>query len=79
MQVGRLLLLCFSRGITVPDNPQKLPVVGDYFVREVPPSDNVSISCASKFVDNWLTQCSHSERLDTFAQTRWYVYTFYRR
>ncbi|KAL8810028.1 MAG: hypothetical protein Q9223_007837 [Gallowayella weberi] len=25
------------------DIMQKLPVVGDYFVREIPPSDNVSI------------------------------------
>lgn len=76
MQVGRLLLLCFPRGITFPDNQQKLPVVGDYFVREIPPSDNVSISCSSMIVDNWLTQCSHSERLDTL-QARSYVYNFY--
>lgn len=52
MQVGYSLPLLHKEALSFLTKNQKLPVVGDYFVREVPPSDNVSNSCSSLILDD---------------------------
>lgn len=42
--MGRLDRSEYMERELIPCLQQKLPLVGDYFVKEIPPSDNVSLS-----------------------------------
>ena len=74
MQVGPLLLHSPLNLYCISNGTQKLPLVGDYFVREIPPSDNVSILRRCNLKDTRLTKCSHSEQSVLYLKPRPYIH-----
>ncbi len=75
MQVGHSFPHSPSNLYCISNGKQKLPLVGDYFVREIPPSDNVSILRRCNLKDTRLTKCSHSEQSVLYLNQRPYKHT----